>query len=174
MISPLKGIHGRLYLRVGYLRVGLLIFIMWLVCFLSAPLLAQTDDNKAADQTVDPQVQQRLDKTARDSLKRLKYAMKKDGFYSSRVALNIWRIAAMNAGSFDADAFEKYKKDIYEASIERNLGWFENFLMQGDFINAEICLNIWRIHSKEIDTFSQEQFDEMENRLEEAKMLKSK
>jgi hypothetical protein len=155
--------------------LSLLLAATGIVVATSDPIWAEIGTSNLAEQSIDtsldPASQKKLEKTARDSFRRLKYAVKNDGFYSARVSLNIWRIAAINAGTFDAQIYEQYKKDIYEASIEHNLGWFENFLIQGDFHNAETCLNIWRIHSKEIDTFSQEQFDEMGKRLTEAKLL---
>ena len=74
--------------------------------------------------------QKLLEKYAKQSLIRLKYAIKSDGYYNARVALNVWRSNAIDAGTFDASQYKSFKEQIYKKSINENLRWFEIFLNQ--------------------------------------------
>jgi hypothetical protein len=107
--------------------------------------------------------QQRL--AAVNSLWRLKNAIEKDGFYSARVALNVWRSNAIDAGTFDPDEYQEYKRQIYEKSIKENLRCYEAALQSEDYTNARICLHSWKTHSLEIDEFDPVHFEEMQRRL---------
>ena len=64
--------------------------------------------------------QKQLEKNAKDSLARLNYAIKTGGFFYSRAALNIWKENAVDAGIFDEDLYNKYKRKIYEKSVNEN------------------------------------------------------
>lgn len=90
---------------------------------------------------------------------RLEKAIENDGFFSARVALNLWKREAQNAGLFDQNAFDHYKRKLYTISVDRNNSCFEYFLQTGHLGNAEACLKIWRLHSLEIDLFDPAEYD---------------
>ena len=41
---------------------------------------------------------------------KLEAAIEKDGFFSARIALNLWRREAQAAGLFDEDSYDQYKR----------------------------------------------------------------
>ena len=106
-----------------------------------------------------------LKQAAYSSLWRLKRAIERDGYYSARVALNIWRSNAIDAGIFDQKQYDDFKRQIYEKSIQSNLDCFEKALADGNTNDAEICLYTWKIHSEAIDVFDPVQYEEMKQRL---------
>ncbi|MGD9228994.1 MAG: hypothetical protein PVF26_20995, partial [Desulfobacterales bacterium] len=82
------------------------------ICFLMGFTLVQIPESLAiAEQTKEEKARQRmLNREAVNALWRLKKALKEDGFYSGRVRLNVWRVAAIEAGKFDPDKYEEFKK----------------------------------------------------------------
>jgi hypothetical protein len=136
------------------------------VLFISiAALVLQDADIEAEEPEKENAEQQILIKTAQDSLKRLKRAIKKDGFFSARVALNVWRINAVAAGIFEKKQYDEFKNKIYQTSIEKNLKWFEEFVSQKNYKDAGICLEVWRMHSTTIDTFDPALYESLKERL---------
>ena len=105
---------------------------------------------------------------------RLEKAIEKDGFFSARVALNLWKREAQEAGLFDENTYDHYKRKIYNASIDQNLSCYELFLLQGSFGNAEACLKIWRLHAEEIDRFNPDEYEAMVSKLRQAKETAAK
>jgi hypothetical protein len=110
---------------------------------------------------------------AGNALMHLKRSLEKDGFYSGRVALNVWRNAAIDAGIFDQTLYEGYKKKLYEKSVAASRSCFEEFLLEKSFHDANICLQIWRIHSKELNTYDREEYELLKTRLTDAKAGKT-
>ena len=106
-----------------------------------------------------------LKKAAYSSLWRLQRAIERDGYYSARVALNVWRSNAIDAGIFDQKKYDDFRRQIYEKSIQSNLDCFEKALADGNTNDAEICLYTWKIHSEAIDVFDQSRYEEMKLRL---------
>jgi len=121
--------------------------------FAAAPAKEKTDQQKL------------LERYANESLARLKYAIKHDGFFNARVTLNVWQSNAMDAGIFDQVQYDEFKRQIYQKSITENLRWFEIFINQKDFADARICLELWRLHSEEIGVFDETQYMELRKRL---------
>ena len=117
--------------------------------------------------------QQMLEREAADALRRLKRSMEKEGFYSGHVALNIWRSTAMDAGTFDEAQYDEFKTQLYEKSVNDSLRCFEEFLLEEDFYNANFCLQTWRMHSKELGTYDQAEYELFKTQLEDAKAAKS-
>lgn len=109
--------------------------------------------------------QRQREHIAQDSLRRLQHAIEKDGFYSARVALNIWRSTALDAGNFDLAQYEAFKTEIYEISIRDNLKWFNLFVEQKNFNDARVCLELWRMHAREIGTFDLDEYHALKARL---------
>ena len=112
--------------------------------------------------------QKLLKRTANRSLAQLKHAIKSEGFFYARSALNIWRSTAMDAGTFDEEQYNTFKKQIYQKSINSNLQWFELFINQKNYHDARICLELWRVHATEMGVFEEEQYNKLKQRLSKA------
>ena len=106
-----------------------------------------------------------LERYARESLIRLKRHIKSDGFYNARVALNIWKSNAIDAGIYDEAQYTAFKQQIYMKSINENLMWFDIFLNLKNYADARICLQLWRLHSEEIGVFDPLQYEELKKKL---------
>ena len=144
------------------------------LCFLMGFTLAQSSGSIAiAEQTKEEKAWQRmLNLEAANALWRLKRALKDDGFYSGRVRLNVWRSAAMDAGKFDPDKYEEFKKQLYEKSVNESLKCFEYFLERNSHHDANMCLQTWKMHAKEIDMFDESTYQELMKRLNDIKEKK--
>jgi len=116
--------------------------------------------------------QKLLRRTANISLWRLKVVIERDGFYSARVALNIWRSNAKDAGTFDQKKFDEFKKQIYEKSVNSNLKCIEERVIKENYTDAKICLYWWKTHSQVLDTFDSVKHDELKKIIEEGKEKK--
>ena len=101
-------------------------------------------------------------KIARDSLKRLEKAIKKDEFYSARCALNIWRSNAQDAGIFDPVQYDDFKKQIYQKSIGSILYWLRICINKGWIREADFWLRVYTVRSAAIDVFDQARYDRTE------------
>ena len=117
--------------------------------------------------------QQMLEREAANALRRLKRSMEKDGFYSGHVALNIWRSTAVDAGTFNEAQYDEFKTQLYEKSVNDSLRCFEEFLLEEDFYNANFCLQTWRMHSKELGTYDQAEYEVFKTQLEDARAAKA-
>ncbi len=96
-----------------------------------------------------------LVRMAADALWRLERAIKRDAYPSARVALNVWRSVAMDAGTFDPERYQAYREQIYRKSIEGTLAWFELSLQRGDLKEATYALKVYRVHAEAIDAFDE-------------------
>ena len=123
----------------------------------------------------EPQIQiteKHLKAAANNSLWRLKRTMEKDGYYSARVALNVWRSNAIDAGIFDQAEYDAYKNQIYEKSIQSNLQCYERSLQNENLNDARICLFTWKAHSEELGVLDPDQYEEMKKKLKKATRVK--
>jgi len=142
-----------------------------LLVLLIAPF-AISQDKTEQNPRVDVR-QEMLKREAANALRRLKRSMEKDGFYSGHVALNIWRSTAMDAGIFNEAQYDEFKTQLYEKSVNDSLRCFEEFLLEEDFYNANFCLQTWRMHSKELGTYDQAEYDAFQKKLADARAAKS-
>lgn len=110
-----------------------------------------------------------LNREAVNALWRLKKALKEDGFYSGRVRLNVWRVAAIEAGKFDPKQYEEFKKQLYTKSVNDSLKCFEYFIEQKSHHDANMCLQTWKMHSKEINIFDEPTYQALVKRLNDIK-----
>jgi hypothetical protein len=117
--------------------------------------------------------QRKLDHEAANALWRLQYALKEEGFYSGRVRLNVWRAAAIDAGKFDPAKYEELKIQLYEKSINDSLKCFEYFIEQKSYYDANMCLQTYKMHAKEINRFDDATYEELVKRLDNLKAKKS-
>ncbi len=107
------------------------------------------------------------------NLWRLKKSIENDEFYAARVALNVWRSNAIDAGTFDQAQYDEFKQQLYEKSVSRSLACFEYFLTEQYFHDANMCLQTWKVHSQEIGLFDQEQFEALKEKLSSARKKKA-
>ncbi|MFZ0241991.1 MAG: hypothetical protein WAL90_10130 [Desulfobacterales bacterium] len=134
------------------------------LCFFSGTLPAiDTPGEPATPQP--PITEKQLKSAANSSLWRLKYAIDKEGFYAARVALNVWRSNAIDAGVFDQADYDEYKQKIYDKSIRSSLQCFEYAIQHGNVTDARICLHTWKAHSEEMGTFDPGLYEEMHKKL---------
>ena len=150
-----------------YLNITAVLILVLLL----APLAISQDKT---EQSPDEKARQEmLKREAADALRRLKRSMEKDAFYSGHVALNVWRSTAMDAGAFDQAQYDEFKTQLYEKSVNDSLRCFEEFLLEEDYYNANFCLQTWRMHSKELGTYDQAEYEVFKERLEDAKAAKA-
>ena len=144
-------------------------------CFLTGLILVLGDGSATiAGQTQEEKARQRiLDLEAANALWRLRHALKKDGFYSARVRLNVWRAAAIDAGKFDPQKYEEFKQQLYEKSVNDSLKCFEYYIEQDNHHDANMCLQTWKMHAKEINQFDESTYQELVKRLNGLKEKKS-
>ena len=150
-----------------YLNItaALLLVLLLAPCAIPQDKAEQRPDEKAR--------QQMLEREAANALRRLKRSMEKDGFYSGHVALNIWRSTAMDAGTFDEAQYDEFKTQLYEKSVNDSLRCYEEYLLEEDFYNANFCLQSWRMHSKELGTYDQAEYEVFKTQLEDARAAKA-
>jgi hypothetical protein len=141
------------------------------ICILTAFILMLAGGSAAiAEQTKEQKARQKmLNLEAANALWRLKRALKKDGYYSGRVRLNVWRAAAIDAGKFDPQKYEEYRRQLYEKSVNDSLKCFDYYIEQGSRHDASMCLQTWKIHAKEIDRFDESTYQELVKRLDDLK-----
>ena len=98
---------------------------------------------------------------------RLKHSMEKDAFYNTRIRLNVWRGTAIEAGTFDQTQYDEFKKQLYEKSINDSLKCYEEFIFEENFYDANVCLQTWRMHSKEIGAYDKDKYEALKERLKQ-------
>jgi hypothetical protein len=107
------------------------------------------------------QRQRELEREAAVNLSLAKKSIQDDAFYNARVALNVWKISAVEAGNFDRKLYEDLRKQLYEKSIRDNLRCIDVAVAQRDAPDANLCLKIYRLHSQEIDAFDPKRYEEL-------------
>jgi len=116
---------------------------------------------EAEEQTPHALSNRELKQAAYNSLWRLKRTMERDGYYSARVALNVWRSNAIDAGIFNVEEYEQYKRQIYEKSIQSSLRCVESALENSRQLEARICLHTWKTHSEAMDEFDADLYERL-------------
>ena len=104
---------------------------------------------------------------------RLKHSLEKDAFYNTRIRLNVWRSTATEAGTFDQAQYDQFKQQLYEKSVNDSMKCYEEFIFEENFYDANICLQTWRMHSKELGTYDKENYEALKERLKQAKAEKA-
>jgi hypothetical protein len=79
----------------------------------------------------------------------------------------------VDAGTFNEAQYDEFKTQLYEKSVNDSLRCFEEFLLEEDFYNANFCLQTWRMHSKELGTYDQAEYEVFKTQLEDARAAKA-
>lgn len=137
------------------------VIITIMVCLLEFSAMADTEKPQTTGIT-----RKQLKIAAYNSLWRLQRAIERDGFYGARVALNVWRSNATEAGLFKQAEYDKYKKQIYEKSIDNSLKCFENSIQNENYTDAKTCLHTWKMRTEELGTYDRDRYEEMKKQVE--------
>jgi len=153
-----------MFLKLKTIAAAILLILLGMSYTYSQRSTEQSQEEKAG--------KRELKREAALNLLRLKKSMEEEAFYAARVALNIWRSTAMDAGTFDQEQYDELKKQLYEKSVNNSLKCFEFFLEEESFHDANMCLQTWKIHSQEIGIFDQTTYEELQDKLIKARTEK--
>ncbi len=109
--------------------------------------------------------QRELERDAAVNLSLAKKSIQEDAFYNAKVALNVWRLSALDAGNFDRKLYEDLRKQLYEKSIRENLRCIDVAVTQRDAPEANLCLRIYRLHAQEINAFDPKRYEDLKTRV---------
>jgi hypothetical protein len=152
-----------------WILAALIGFILWLAFLPGMVVLVNAEEEQPIVIT-----KKQLKTAAYGSLWRLKRSIERDGYYSSRVALNVWRSNAIDAGLFKQEEYDQYKQQIFEKSIASNQRCFDRAVEDLNYTDASKCLLTWKLHSEEMGWFDAARYEEMETRLEAIKNQKAR
>lgn len=147
------------HIKFWPIALGLILVLTPLLSTVSTASAEQTKEEKAR--------QKMLNLEAANALWRLKRALEKEGFYSGRSRLNVWRAAAMDAGKFDPQKYEEFRQQLYEKSVADSLKCFDHYIKQKNAQDAKMCLQTWKMHAKEIEVFDEPTYQKFIKRLNE-------
>jgi hypothetical protein len=109
--------------------------------------------------------QRELERDAAINLSLAKKSIQDDAFYNAKVALNVWKISAVEAGNFDRKLYEELRKQLYEKSIRDNLRCIDVAVAHRDAPDANLCLKIYRLHAQEINAFDPKRYEDLRARV---------
>ncbi|MCU0601681.1 MAG: hypothetical protein MUC33_03310 [Desulfobacterales bacterium] len=109
--------------------------------------------------------QRELERDAAINLSLAKKSIQDDAFYNAKVALNVWKISAVEAGNFDRKLYEDLRKQLYEKSIRDNLRCIDVAVAHRDAADANLCLKIYRLHAQEINAFDPKRYEDLRARV---------
>ena len=138
--------------------------------FLAAFAMAEDKNSLTREQKAR---QKMLKLEAANAFWRLKHSMKKDAFFNTRIRLNVWRSTALDAGTFDQAQYDEFKQQLYEKSINDSMKCYEEFILEENFYDANICLQTWRMHSKEIGAYDKDNYEALKERLKQGRIKKA-
>ena len=151
--------------RFFYITTALIFTLL-----LASVAYSQDNPQKSLDQKAKERM---LKREAANALYRFKLRLEKEGFYSGRVALNVWRSTAIDAGTFDPEQYDEFKRQLYEKSINDSMKCFEEYILEENYYDANICLQTWRMHAKELGSYEQSDYEALKQRLTEARTVKA-
>jgi len=111
------------------------------------------------------QRQRELERDSAVNLSLAKKSIQDDAFYNAKVALNVWKSSAIEAGNFDQKAYDELRKQLYDKSLRDNLRCIEISISHRDAQNANQCLKIYRLHAAEIGSFDPKRYEELRERI---------
>ena len=151
--------------KILSITAGLLVLL-----FLSS--FAVGEDKKSPSQEEKAR-QKMLKIEAANAFWRLKHSLEKDAFYNTRIRLNVWRSTATEAGTFDQAQYDQFKQQLYEKSVNDSMKCYEEFIFEENFYDANICLQTWRMHFKELGTYDKDKYEALKERLKQARIKKA-
>jgi hypothetical protein len=148
------------------LKILLIFAFMLLPAVLAAPNAdGQPAKPPAPAAPSDSARQKELERDAAVNLSLAKKSIQDDAFYNAKVALNVWKLSALDAGNFDLKLYEDLRKQLYEKSIRDNLRCIDVAVVQRDAAEANMCLKIYRLHSQDINTFDPRRYEDLRARV---------
>jgi hypothetical protein len=109
--------------------------------------------------------QRELERDAAINLSLAKKSIQEDAFYNAKVALNVWKVSAVEAGNFDRKLYEDLRKQLHEKSIRDNLRCIDVAVAHRDAPDANLCLKIYRLHAQEINAFDPKRYEDLRERV---------
>ena len=111
------------------------------------------------------QRQRELERDSAVNLSLAKKSIQDDAFYNAKVALNVWKSSAIEAGNFDQKVYDELRKQLYDKSLRDNLRCIEISIAHRDAQDANQCLRIYRLHATEIGSFDPKRHEELRERI---------
>jgi len=140
--------------------------LVLLVCVVIAPHAAgQAAKPQAPSASPETARQKELERDAAVNLSLAKKSIQDDAFYNAKVALNVWKLSAIEAGTFDRKLYEDLRKLLYEKSIRDNLRCIDYAVAHRDAPDANLCLKIYHLHSQEISAFDPKRYEDLRARV---------
>jgi hypothetical protein len=109
--------------------------------------------------------QKELERDAAANLSLAKKSIQDDAFSNAKVMLNVWKVSAVEAGTFDRKVYDDLKRQLYDKSVKENLRCIESAIAQRDAPEANLCLKIYRLHATENGVFDAKRYDELKARI---------
>jgi len=131
----------------------------------AAAAQVQTPRPPATPLSPEIQRQRELERDSAVNLSLAKKSIQDDAFYNAKVALNVWKSSAIEAGNFDQKAYDELRKQLYDKSLRDNLRCIEVSIVHRDAQDANQCLKIYRLHATEIGSFDPKRYEELRERI---------
>jgi hypothetical protein len=125
----------------------------------------QTTPRPATPLSPEIQRQKELERDAAVNLSLAKKSIQDDAFYNAKVALNVWKSSALDAGTFDQKLYDDLRRQLYEKSLRDNLRCIDISIAQRDAHDANLCLKIYRLHATELGTFDPNRYEDLRARV---------
>jgi hypothetical protein len=131
----------------------------------AAAAQTQTTPRPATPLSPEIQRQKELERDAAVNLSLAKKSIQDDAFYNAKVALNVWKSSALDAGTFDQKLYDDLRRLLYEKSLRDNLRCIDVSIAQRDAHDANLCLKIYRLHATELGTFDPNRYEDLRARV---------
>jgi hypothetical protein len=151
--------------RLPVLPSMLLVITAVLAIAWAAGAWGQTARPPATPLSPEIQRQRELERDAAVNLSLAKKSIQDDAFYNAKVALNVWKSSAVDAGNFDQKLYDDLRRQLYEKSLRDNLRCIDHSIAQRDAHDANLCLKIYRLHATELGTFDPNRYEELRARV---------
>jgi hypothetical protein len=146
--------------RRWFLALSLAALVAW-----AGAAAGQTPRPPATPLSPEIQRQRELERDSAVSLSLAKKSVQEDAFYNAKVALNVWKSSALDAGNFDQKVYDDLRKQLYEKSLRDNLRCIEISIAHRDSQDANQCLKIYRLHATESGSFDPKRYEELRERV---------
>ncbi|MEJ5358420.1 MAG: hypothetical protein WHT06_07055 [Desulfobacterales bacterium] len=150
-------------------RRPLLLLAGAVACALGSALSVAAQEGRppASPPAAETARQKQLERDASVNLSLAKRAIQEEGFANGRVALNVWKVTAIEADAFDARLYEELRRQLYEKSLRESLRCVEQGIAHRNTADAVRCLQLYRHHAQEIRLFDARRYEELNRRISE-------